>query len=155
VRFSRSLVAIAVYPKSQQQAAAQLPWRGIQSVDHPLLAWIGLDSSKQLEPQQPVLVVQSSAAFAEHNFAAADLAAVGRQLLAAARPYAVGLDAPAILQVHRWGYAFAQNPLSDSFLVAQTTVPLYFCGDWCGGNRVESAYLSGVSLADRILHGAS
>jgi renalase len=38
------------------------------------------------------------------------------------------------------------------FLTAQTTAPLYFCGDWCGGNRVESAYLSGIAVADLILN---
>jgi predicted NAD/FAD-dependent oxidoreductase len=29
---------------------------------------------------------------------------------------------------------------------------MYFCGDWCGGNRVESAYLSGLAVGDRILN---
>jgi predicted NAD/FAD-dependent oxidoreductase len=28
---------------------------------------------------------------------------------------------------------------------------LYFCGDWCGGNRVESAFLSGLAVAEKIL----
>jgi renalase len=61
------------------------------------------------------------------------------------------LDTPEILQVHRWGYAFAQNPLPDLFLTAQVQAPLYFCGDWCGGNRVESAFLSGSAVAEKIL----
>ena len=151
VNFTTSITAIAVFPKHQQAAATQLTWQGIQSIDHPVLSWIGLDSSKQLEPPQPVLVVQSSAAFAAENFAAPNLDVIGKQLLAAAAPFTTGLDNPEILQVHRWGYAFAQNPLPDLFLIAQTQAPLYFCGDWCGGNRVESAFLSGWAVAEKIL----
>jgi renalase len=151
VNFTTSIAAIAVFPKNQQAAAAQLTWQGIQGIDHPVLGWIGLDSSKQLEPLQPVLVVQSSAAFAAENFAAPDLQVIGKRLLAAATPFAIGLDSPEILQVHRWGYAFAQNPLPDLFLTAQVKAPLYFCGDWCGGNRVESAFLSGLAVAEKIL----
>jgi renalase len=151
VRFTRSMTTIAIYPESQQPTAAQLDWQGIHCIDHPVLAWIGLDSSKQLEPKQPVLVVQSSAAFAEQHFDAADLAVVGKELLAAVSKL-IPFHSPELVQVHRWGYAFASNPLTERFLTAQTAAPLYFCGDWCGGNRVESAYLSGVALADRILN---
>jgi renalase len=151
VNFTTSITAIAVFPKNQQAAAAQLPWQGIQGIDHPVLSWIGLDSSKQLEPLQPVLVVQSSAAFAAENFEAPDLQVIGKRLLASAAPFAIGLNSPEILQVHRWGYAFAQNPLPDLFLTAQVQTPLYFCGDWCGGNRVESAFLSGSAVAEKIL----
>jgi renalase len=151
VNFTKSITAIAVFPKNQQAAAAQLPWQGIQGIDHPVLGWIGLDSSKQLEPIQPVLIVQSSAAFAAENFDAPDLDMIGQRLLAAAVPFAMSLDSPEILQVHRWGYAFAQNPLPDLFLTAQVQAPLYFCGDWCGGNRVESAFLSGLAVAEKFL----
>lgn len=151
VQFSRSIAAIAVYPTTDQTAAAALPWQGIQCIDHPTLAWIGLDSSKQLNPTQPVLVIQSSAAFAEQYFDAPDLAVVGQKLVDEIAPLIPTLTTPELVQVHRWGYAFAQNPLSSQFLIAQTAAPLYFGGDWCGGNRVESAYLSGMALANRIL----
>jgi renalase len=151
VRFTRSITAIAVYPESQQNIAATIPWQGIQAHDHPLLAWIGLDSSKQVEPNQPVLVIQSSAAFADRYFDAPDLTIVGQQLLDLASPF-VPLHSPELIQVHRWGYAFAQNPIVAKFLTTKTSAPLHFCGDWCGGNRVESAYLSGLALADRLLN---
>jgi renalase len=150
-RFTRSITAIAVYPEVQQNIATTIPWQGIQAPDHPAVAWIGLDSSKQVDPTQPVLVVQSSAAFADQYFDALDLAIIGHQLLDLVSSL-VPLHSPELIQVHRWGYAFAQNPLSAKFLTAQTSAPLHFCGDWCGGNRVESAYLSGMALADRLLN---
>jgi renalase len=152
VQFTRSITAIAVYPASEQNAATTIPWQGIQCIEHPTLAWIGLDSSKQLNPTQPVLVIQSNAAFAERHFDAPDLSIIGQKLLDEIVPLIPTLNAPELIQVHRWGYAFAQNPLSDRFLTAQTIAPLYFCGDWCGGNRVESAYLSGMALANRMLN---
>lgn len=151
VQFSRSIAAIAVYPTTDQTAAAAITWQGIHCIDHPVLAWIGLDSSKQLNPTQPVLVIQSNAAFAEECFDAPDLAIVGQKLIDAIASLVPTLTTPELVQVHRWGYAFAQNPLSDLFITAQTAAPLYFSGDWCGGNRVESAYLSGMALADKIL----
>jgi renalase len=151
VQFTRSITAIVVYPANAQTAAAAIPWQGIQCIEHPTLAWIGLDSSKQINPTQPVLVIQSSAAFAEQHFDAPDLSVIGQKLLDAIAFLIPTLNTPELIQVHRWGYAFAQNPLAARFITAQTAAPLYFCGDWCGGNRVESAYLSGIALADKIL----
>jgi renalase len=151
IQFSRSITAIAVYPPTDQTAAAAISWQGIQCIEHPTLAWIGLDSSKQLNPTQPVLVIQSSAYFAEQYFDAPDLAIIGQKLLDAIVPLIPTLTTPELIQVHRWGYAFAQNPALEQFLAAQTTAPLYFCGDWCSGNRVESAYLSGLAVANQIL----
>jgi renalase len=59
---------------------------------------------------------------------------------------------PQLLQVHRWAYAFTKNPLPSPWIAAQqTAAPLYFCGDWCGGNRLETAYLSGLAVAAQIL----
>jgi renalase len=151
VQFSRSISAIAVYPTIDRTAAAAITWQGIQCIDHPTLAWIGLDSSKQLNPTQPVIVIQSSAAFAEQYFDAPDLAIVGQKLIDEVATFIPTLTTPELIQVHRWGYAFAQNPSSQQFITAQTAAPLYFGGDWCGGNRVESAYLCGMAIADRIL----
>jgi renalase len=150
VQFTRSITTIAVYPASDQTAA--IPWQGIHCIEHPSLAWIGLDSSKQINPTQPVLVIQSSAAFAEQYFDAPDLSIIGQKLLDEIVPFIPTLTAPELIQVHRWGYAFAQNPIVDKFITAQTIAPLYFCGDWCGGNRVESAYISGMALADKMLN---
>jgi renalase len=152
IQFSRSITAIAVYPATDQTAAAAITWQGIHCIEHPTLAWIGLDSSKQLNPTHPVLVIQSGAAFAQQYFDAPDLAIIGQKLLDAIVPLIPTLTTPELVQVHRWGYAFAQNPASVQFITAQTTAPLYFGGDWCGGNRVESAYLSGMAVADRILN---
>lgn len=167
VRFSRCLGAIATYSPSLQSRAAQIPWQGIHCTGHATLAWIGLDSSKQLHPQSPVIVVQSNAEFGEAQFEQAGFESagagtsdrssvvqqsVGQQLLTQAA-VVTGEDwlaAPEVLQVHRWGYAFALSPIVARSLSAQMAAPLWFTGDWCSGNRVESAFLSGRATAEVI-----
>ncbi|MFB2839154.1 NAD(P)/FAD-dependent oxidoreductase [Floridanema evergladense] len=115
------------------------------------LAWIGLDSSKRLNSEAPVFVIQSSAKFAQLYLDAQDLQPAARELLAsAAKHFIPWLDNPEFFQVHRWRYAFPSRPLSEMFLDAQTSLPLICCGDWCGGNLVESALQSGLSTAQRI-----
>lgn len=155
VQFSRCLAAIALYPAAAQGRASALPWQGIHCLEHPSLAWIGLDSSKRPQPRQPVVIVQSNAALGTAQFEAPELQRVGRQLLADAaqltdQPW---LTQPELLQVHRWGYAFAQKPLAQPFVVAHSPRLLYFAGDWCGGDRVENAVLSGLAVAEQLQRG--
>ncbi len=151
IEFTPVITAMATYPAALLPASVELGWQGIQCQDHPSLGWIGLDSSKQLSPPQPVLVVQSNAESAMQYFESPDLMAVGQELLAAAAVLVPWFAQPKLLQVHRWAYAFTKNPLSSPWITAQTAAPLYLCGDWCGGNRVEAAYLSGLAVAAQIL----
>ena len=48
--------------------------------------------------------------------------------------------------VHRWKYATADPPLGVGAISAPDD-RLVFCGDWCGGSRIEDAYLSGLTAA--------
>ena len=51
---------------------------------------------------------------------------------------------------HSWLYARIVYPLGVPYLVDETQ-SLYLGGDWCLGARVESAFLSGTSIAKSIL----
>lgn len=62
------------------------------------------------------------------------------------------LNTPEWMQVHRWRYAFPSCPWHEAFLSTGTPLPLICCGDWCGGNLVEGAMLSGLAAADEINH---
>jgi len=128
----------------------QTQYAGVKAiVAHNLdLAWIGLDSSKRISPLQPVFVIQSNADFAAQYLDEPDLTPVGQSLLhSAAGLLAPWLAQPEWMQVHRWRYAFANCPLSDKYLSADTIAPLVCAGDWCDGMRVESAFLSGIETA--------
>jgi renalase len=148
VEFAPSITAIATYPAELLPTAEALPWRGIQC-DDAELSWIGLDSSKQLSPPKPVIVVQSNAEFADRYIDNPDLNAVGQQLLDRAAKLADWIAEPELFQVHRWRYAFAKTPLKDRFVDVGNG--LYLCGDWCGGDRVESAYFSGLAIAEYLI----
>lgn len=150
VEYSPCISAIAVYPAERQSEVEQLPWKALICAD-PELGWIGLDSTKQIHPVRPAVVVQSNAAFATRYLEDLDLQKVGERLLERASEVGLPwLTSPEVLQVHRWRYAFPIQPLPEPFLVADTEQPLMFTGDWCGGNRVENAFQAGMATAREL-----
>lgn len=56
------------------------------------------------------------------------------------------------LQAHalKWPHATPVNPLPQRFLWDEAQ-RLGAAGDWCGGPRIEGAYLSGLALAEALL----
>ncbi|MDX2230422.1 MAG: FAD-dependent oxidoreductase [Leptolyngbyaceae cyanobacterium bins.349] len=152
VGFNPCIAVMAGYTEEQlAQWQAQYPQVKAIAVNHPDLAWIGLDSSKRRVASYPVFVLHSTAAFAQHHLDTADLTPVGRSLLqSAAELLLPGLAHPTWMQVHRWRYAFPGQPLPLSCLVANMPAPLVCAGDWCGGRRVESALQSGLEAACRL-----
>jgi renalase len=160
VEFSPCIAAIAAYATSTQTAIADLNLQGIICQDDPVLGWIGFDSTKQMAPQQPALILQSNAQFAAQHFAEVEqiedladaLTQMGNRLCdrAATLLNQPWIQTPEFIQVHRWRYAFALNPRSEKVLEI-LTAPLLLCtGDWCGGDRVEDAFLAGIASAERI-----
>ncbi|MBP9094169.1 NAD(P)-binding protein [bacterium] len=55
---------------------------------------------------------------------------------------------------HRWRYALAPNPLAVGSLLDSAN-KIGYCGDWCQGNNIEAAFLSGRHMADQIIRDAS
>ncbi|TAF02556.1 MAG: FAD-dependent oxidoreductase [Nostocales cyanobacterium] len=151
VEFQPSIsVMVGFSPNSQP-----LPnWQALTFNDHIDLAWIGFDSSKRLQSQQPHFVLQSSTEFAQQHLETEDLQPVANYMLqTAAENLALSwLENPEWMQVHRWRYAFPQTPLDVTCLSANTSLPLVCCGDWCGGNFVEGAMVSGLAAAGEIDH---
>ncbi len=108
------------------------------------VAWIASASTKK-----NTLLVHSDNAWAEQNFeqplecVQADLLSTLEELLRDKLPK------PDHIDTHRWRYARAENPLDVGALV-DTENRLAACGDWCLGNRVEDAFLSGLEVARQI-----
>ncbi len=149
VEFDPCLSAIAGYPL---EAIERPTWNACTLLNNSDLAWIGLDSSKRPDAKVPVFVLQSTAEFAKRYLDTEDLNSPGQQLLTRAAQLLIpGLDTPKWLQVHRWRYAFPSHSLHQHCLDAEiSSLPLVCCGDWCGGNLIESALNSGLAAADQI-----
>ncbi|WP_193198085.1 NAD(P)/FAD-dependent oxidoreductase [Nostoc sp. MG11] len=149
VKFDPCISTIAGYFPTSQPLPA---WKALSFMDDADLAWIGLDSSKRPSPQQPHFVVHSSADFAQRHLETQDLQPAAQYLLqrAAESLSLPWLNTPDWMQVHRWRYAFPSHPWHEAVLSAETPLPLVCCGDWCGGNLVEGAMLSGLAAAEQI-----
>ena len=73
-------------------------------------------------------------------------------LLAALRSLvATGWHEPLQCSFHRWRYALPTVPI-ESRALWDGQASLGACGDWCGGPRVEGAFLSGAALAGRVMN---
>ncbi|MBD1811285.1 FAD-dependent oxidoreductase [Microcoleus vaginatus DQ-U2] len=153
VEYDPCITVMAGYSATKQQDLSNLnpQWKSVSFPDNSDLAWVGLDSSKRLDPQQPVFVVHSSADLAERYLEAADLETVGQELLSRASEYLIPwLKQPEWLQVHRWRYAFCRNPLRVSCLPAGGNLPLVCAGDLCGEGQIEGALRSGLAAANWV-----
>ncbi|MEG3875950.1 FAD-dependent oxidoreductase [Microcoleus sp. herbarium7] len=153
VEYDPCITVMAGYPAAKQQDLSSLnpQWKSVSFPDNADLAWVGLDSSKRLDSQQPVFVVHSSSDFADRHLESVDLPTVGQQLLDRASEYLIPwLNQPEWLQVHRWRYAFCRNPLPVSCLVAEETLPLVCAGDLCGEGQIDAALRSGLAAANWV-----
>lgn len=61
---------------------------------------------------------------------------------------ALGFSEPTWTALQRWRYAKVTQPHDAPYLQDDT---LFFCGDWCGGAKLEAAYLSGLEVAEAML----
>jgi renalase len=116
---------------------------------HSPLGWVARDGSKPKRARVETWVLHASAAWSTaHLTQQPDT--VGPFLLNAfADLVPAGLPIPVHLSVHRWRYAMADPPLAKGVLV-DARLRAVVCGDWCLGNRIESAFLSGVAAAEAL-----
>ncbi len=114
------------------------------------LSWIARDSSKPGRKRNETWVAHASADWSTANLEMAPREII--PLLLSAFQDATGLAGcdPAFAIAHRWRYSNPTVTLDERFLFdAEAGVGV--CGDWCGGPRVEGAYLSGLALAGRLV----
>ncbi len=52
---------------------------------------------------------------------------------------------------HRWRFARAVRPAGREPCLSEHDAALVLCGDWCTGERIEDAYLSGVAASEAVL----
>lgn len=114
------------------------------------LGWVARNSSKPGRGHHDTWVLHASPEWsAAHVDDHAD--AVGPFLLNAFGDLLrVPMPRPSHLSAHRWRYARAAAPLHVRALT-DARLRLAVAGDWCAGNRVEGAWLSGREAATAII----
>ena len=114
------------------------------------LAWVARNNSKPGRPDGEAWLLHASPDWSRDHLELEKKDAA--KLLLAAFWKAVGdLDHDvADVDAHRWRFALPIDPLTEPCLY-DASLGLGACGDWCGGPRVEGAFLSGCALADRLL----
>lgn len=153
VEFDPCISVMAGYSPDQPSEVAKLlgKWQALRLTQHSALSWVSLEQSKAKQADQPLLLIQSTAAFAEQYLEADDLQPAGKALLTAlAELDQPGWNDPHWMQVHRWRYAFTRRPLGQPWLATHTPLPLICCGDWCLGPNIEAALQSGTAAATQF-----
>ena len=119
-------------------------------VHNSALSWVARNSSKPGRDASNCWVMHASPAWSQdHLEESADI--IARTLID--EFWKVTLQSPLTLNfvvAHRWRYALPIEPLPERFVI-DLEANLAACGDWCGGPRIEGAFLSGHAMANAIL----
>ena len=118
-------------------------------VRNSLLSWIASNSSKQGRPPSFSVMVHSDNTWARKQFDSNIDDIRDKMLEALDEIIGDPLPLPDHIAIHRWKYAKAESSCEENFLLDESN-RLAACGDWCGGNRVEDAYLSGLKLGKEL-----
>jgi len=124
-----------------------LDWVGLE-IEHPVLSWAALDHTKRAVQDPPVLVLQASAQWSQQHLECTPDEALGLMIRAAQELFGDWVGRCRTAMAHRWRYALPTQTHPWPF-VAQDN--LVFCGDWCGGPRVEGALESGWATAQYLI----
>jgi predicted NAD/FAD-dependent oxidoreductase len=120
--------------------------------DDPILGWIARESSKPMRSLRPgaaeTWILHAHPAWSGAYLEMPEAEATRWMQ----RAFAARLGRPLVqstVAAHRWRWALPVNPLPEPFLFDER-LAIGLAGDWCGGPRVEGAYLSGVALAQAL-----
>lgn len=114
------------------------------------LAWVSRNGSKPGRPAPQSWVLHASGAWSVAHAEAGAANAVRPLLEAFASAVDAELPLPRHAAGHLWRYALPSQPL-DTRCLWDPTSAVAVAGDWCGGPRIEGAWLSGRAAAQRIL----
>jgi predicted NAD/FAD-dependent oxidoreductase len=113
------------------------------------LSWVARTGSKPDRPKGESWILHASPEWSQQNLEIERERAAELLLEAFNRALGGPVDAPVHLAAHRWRYALPTEPLAQACL-ADPELRVVACGDWCGGPRVEGAFLSGLAAARAV-----
>ncbi len=134
----------------------ELPFDGAFINNGPL-SWIARDDAK---PGRPVpdsanasrsnWVLHASVGWSREHLEESPVAVTHQLLQSFAQITGQTIGSVDHAVAHRWRYANVTDPIEDRYLMDHA-LNLGACGDWCGGPRVEGAFLSGQAVAGAVL----
>ena len=131
------------------QRDLELPWQAAVVRNAPI-SWISVNSSKPGRKRPFTLLVHSTNAWANQHVDDNIDAVRERMLDEATRVCGQDLRSADHCQVHRWRYANIDRQIGSKYYV-NISSRLAACGDWFVRGRIEAAFTSASSLAERIL----
>jgi hypothetical protein len=123
-------------------------WDGAFVEDAPL-AWVMRDGAKPGRPGAECWVLHAGPAWTREHLEQ-DKSFIPAPLLDVFAQVTGVIARPVHVEAHRWRYALPEEPLTLPYLL-DDGAGLAACGDWCGGPRVEGAWLSGHSLGRTLV----
>ncbi|MER3482303.1 MAG: FAD-binding dehydrogenase, partial [Meiothermus sp.] len=134
VRFAPCWAVILV-----PESLPYLDWEGLE-IEHPVLSWAALDHTKREVKEPPVLVLHASPEWSQEHLELTPEEVLPLVLGAAEELLGGWVTKTRLALAHRWRYAMPTRPHPWPFLAQDNLV---FCGDWCGGAKIEAALESG------------
>jgi predicted NAD/FAD-dependent oxidoreductase len=150
VRIAPCWTLMIAFPQASQPTLPYLgpQWNVARSTHH-RVAWLARESSKPGRGRIERWTVQASPAWSQEHLRD-DPARVEAKLLRAFSEITGIRAEPSHTQTRCWPEAQTQIPVGEQHLWdAQACIGV--AGDWCIGHRVEDAFLSGLTLALRVL----
>lgn len=144
VRVAPCWTLMLAFPHAVGGAAFGPSWHAARSSHH-RIAWLARENSKPGRSAVERWTVQASPAWSERHLEDDEERVKAKLLKGFAEITGIRTD-PTHAAVHRWRYAQTEQALGVSHLLDRAA-GLGLCGDWCLGNRVEAAFVSGLELA--------
>jgi hypothetical protein len=118
-------------------------------VSKSILSWVSVNSSKPKRGDHFTVVAMSTNAWAKTNFEQSESSVIEEMLNALTNISNKNLADASYIKLKRWKYANAarQEPVLE---MIDESSQLACCGDWCISGRIESAFMSSLTLAKKI-----
>jgi renalase len=126
-----------------------IPFDGI-NLDDQILSWVARDSSKPGRPDGERWMLHASPDWSNAQWLTYSSTITKAMLERFSTVFDITLADTCYSKLHKWKYALPVTPLADG-CITEPDLALVYCGDWCQGARVESAYLSGITAAAAVL----
>lgn len=146
VKMAPCWTLMLAFPQAMQPGLSSLgpQWNAARSTHH-RIAWLSRESSKPGRSAVERWTVQASPTWSQEHLED-DAKRVQAKLLKAFSEVTGIRATPGFTDTQRWRYAQTVQALGKTHLW-DDGAGLGVCGDWCLGNRVENAFISGLELA--------